>query len=70
MNIIKKCQVPLIRFTCGCCRSIFEMHANECGVMWYSIDGTYTVYCPVCNQVCRDFEDVTAKECDEGLVNL
>lgn len=70
MKIIKKCPIPLIRFTCDCCKSIFEMHANESGVMWYSIDGTYTAYCPVCNQVCRDFENVTLEEFDESLKNL
>lgn len=70
MMIIKKCQIPLIRFTCGCCHSIFDMHANESGVTWHSIDGTYTATCPVCNQICRDFKDVTPEEFDESLNNL
>lgn len=70
MNIIKKCQVPLIRFTCDCCESIFEMRANEDKIIWYRIDGTYTATCPVCNQRCSNFKDVTPEEFDESLNNL
>lgn len=70
MNIIKKCQIPLIRFTCGCCKSIFEMRANENHICWHSIDDTYTATCPVCNQTCKDFKDVTPEEFDESLANL
>lgn len=70
MKLIKKCPVPLIRFTCECCKSVFEMYANEEHIVWHSIDGTYTATCPVCNQLCRDFKDVTPEEFDESLANL
>lgn len=70
MKLIKKYQIPLIRFTCSCCKSIFEMRANEEKIIWYSIDDTYTATCPVCNQRCNDFKDITPKEFDESLENL
>lgn len=46
------------------------MYANEEHICWYSIDGTYTATCPVCNQTCRDFKDVTPEVFDESLANL
>lgn len=70
MRIIKRHNVPLIRFTCECCKSIFEMNVTEEKIIWHSIDGSYTATCPVCNQTCRDYKDVTPEEFDESLDNL